>query len=227
MPLYLDYLPSLAKGLMLSLSVALLALFFSCLIGFLVALIKVSNNKPLIYIANTYTAVVRGVPDLVMMFLIFYGGQITINWIAIKLGWGYVDIDAFSAGVFTLSFIFGAFMAETFRASILAVDQHQIETAYAFGMRKHQVVKRILLPQMLLHALPGLSNNWMVLVKSTAILSVIGLQDIVFIATSATRSTHQPFIFYFIVSLAYLLITWVSLLVIRRVGKNYNIEHQT
>jgi His/Glu/Gln/Arg/opine family amino acid ABC transporter permease subunit len=219
-------LPALGSGLIVSLNVALLSLLFASIIGFLVAIAKLSKVKIIRFIATSYTVMVRGVPDLVMMFLIFYGGQIIVNNITLYLGLDYFDIDAFYAGVFTLSFIFGAFMAETFRASILALDKQQLETAYAFGMTKTQVKFRILIPQMLLHALPSFTNNWLVLIKSTAILSIIGLHDMIFVSNLASRSTHQPFIFYFLVSLAYLLITWLSIKSIRKIEDHYNMSHQ-
>ncbi len=219
-------MPTFANGLFISLSVALLSLLFSIIIGLLVAFAKLSNTIITKASANIYTLVVRGVPDLVMMFLVFYGGQIAINNIGTYYGLDYIDIDAFYAGVFTLSFIFGAFMAETFRAAILAVDKDQIETAKAFGMSKSLIIRRIIIAQMLLHALPGLTNNWLVLLKATAILSVIGLHDMVFVATVASRSTHQPFIFYFLISLVYLLLTWLSIKAINKIKQHYHVEYQ-
>ncbi len=221
-----EYLPLLFKGLLLSLSVALLSLVFSLLIGLAVALSKVKGVQPLSFCAQIYTATMRGVPDLIMMFLIFYGGQLLVNSATFYFDWEYIDIDAFTAGVVTLSLIFGAFMAETFRAAILAVDIRQIETAQAFGMSRGHILWRILIPQMTLHALPGLTNNWLVLVKATAILSVIGLHDIVFVANVASRSTHEPFVFYFAVSLAYLAVTWVSMVLLRKLGDYYHVEVQ-
>ena len=222
----LDYSSIFIDGLLVSLKVALLSLFFSLVIGFLVAFAKFSNFFIIRVIANVYTVVVRGVPDIVMMFLIFYGGQILVNNMSAYFELDYIDIDAFYAGVFTLSFIFGAFMAETFRAAILAVDKNQIEAAKAFGMNNMLVIRRIIIAQMLLHAMPGLSNNWLVLIKATAILSVIGLHDIVFVATIASRSTHQPFIFYFVVSLIYLLITWLSMNIFDLIKRHYSMQHQ-
>ena len=221
-----EYLPLLSKGLLLSLSVALLSLIFSLLIGLSVALCKIKGTQPFAFCAQIYTATMRGVPDLVMMFLIFYGGQILVNSVTLHFGWEYMDVDAFNAGVVTLSLIFGAFMAETFRAAILAVDSRQLEAAQAFGMSRGHILVRILIPQLMLHALPGLTNNWLVLVKATAILSVIGLHDIVFVANVASRSTHEPFLFYFAVSLAYLGVTWVSVRLLRRVGEYYHVDVQ-
>ncbi len=222
-----DYYDTLSQGLLLTISVALWSLLFSCIIGFVVALAKLSHTAVIKSLASLYTFVVRGIPDLVMMLLVFYGGQIAVNAITAYYGMDYIDVDAFYAGIFTLSFIFGAFMAETFRAAILAVDVAQIEAGKAFGISRFNIIRRILIPQMLLHALPGFTNNWLVLLKATAILSVIGLHDIVFVANSASRSTHQPFVFYFIVSLVYLLLTWLSIRAIRKVEDHYHLEHQT
>lgn len=211
---------------MISISVTLLSLCFSIIVGFSTAFAKLSSTRLLRYAASIYTSLVRGVSDLVMMFLIFFGMQILLNKLTDYYDLDYIDLDAFTAGVITLSFIFGAFMAETFRAAIQAVDKSQLETARAFGMSQSQVIFRILIPQMLLHALPGLSNNWLVLVKSTAILSIVGLNDMVFVASIASRSTHQPFVFYFITSVIYLAISWLSIIAVNRLARYYRLEYQ-
>jgi arginine/ornithine transport system permease protein len=114
--------------------------------------------------------------------------------------------------VLTLGFIYGAYMTETFRGAILAVPRGQLEAARAFGMRPALVVRRILLPQMLRHALPGLGNNWLVLLKATALLSVLGLDDMVRKAALAAGATRQPFTFYLAVALVFLALTTVSTL---------------
>ena len=222
----LAYLPQLLKGAGLSLQVACLSLLASCLMGFLLALCRLSNSTLLRFLATTYISIIRGVPDLVMMFLIFFGSQLLVNQLTEAYDLDYIILNAFSAGVMTLSLIYSAFMAETFRAAIQAVDAHQLEAARSFGMKESLVHRRILIPQMMLHALPGLSNNWLVLVKSTAILSVIGLQDMIYAASIASRSTHQPFFFYFIASIVYLLVTWGSVKMISKIEQHYNLGHQ-
>ena len=161
--------------------------------------------------AAVYTTLIRGVPDLVLMLLIFFGGQMLVNQIAESLGYEeYIDVSPFTAGVLTIGFIYGAYMTETFRGAILAVPPGQLEAGQAFGMSRWQVFREILLPQTIRYALPGFGNNWLVLLKTTALLSVIGLADLLFMAGKAAGSTRQPFTFYLAAALIYLLLTTVS-----------------
>jgi arginine/ornithine transport system permease protein len=204
------------QGTWVNLTAGLLSLVVAVALGILGALAKLSRNPVARGVAMVYTTLVRGVPDLVLMLLIFFGGQLLVNQLAPALGHeDYVDVDPFTAGVLTLGFIYGAYMSETFRGAILAVPAGQLEAGRAFGMRPAQVFARILLPQMLRHALPGFGNNWLVLLKGTALLSIIGLNDMVFKANQAGGSTHKPFTFLFAVALIYLAMTTVSVVALR------------
>jgi arginine/ornithine transport system permease protein len=160
------------------------------------------------------------------MLLVFFGGQMVVNRLAPALGYeNYIDISPFIAGVLTIGFIYGAYMTETFRGAILAVPAAQLEAGRAFGMRGGQVFTRILLPQMMRHALPGLGNNWLVLLKTTALLSIIGLDDMVRKASLAGGATREPFTFLFAVALIYLALTTISEIIQvwaeRRAGRPY------
>jgi His/Glu/Gln/Arg/opine family amino acid ABC transporter permease subunit len=174
-------------------------------------------------IAGVYTTIIRGVPDLVLMTIIFFGGQIVINNIGEMLGWEYIDVSPFAAGVGTIGFIYGAYMAETFRGGILAVSRGEIEAGYAFGMTPFTVFVRITLPAMVRHALPSFGNNWLVLTKATALISVIGLHDMVYNALVAGGSTRKPFTFLCVVAFLYLVITGVSDIGIRYLDKRYSV----
>ena len=203
-------------GTWVNLAAGLLSLLVAIVLGVVGALAKLSRNPVSRGVAMVYTTLIRGIPDLVLMLLVFFGGQLLVNQVAPALGHeDYVDVDPFTAGVLTLGFIYGAYMSETFRGAILAVPAGQLEAARAFGMRPFQVFARILLPQMLRHALPGFGNNWLVLLKGTALLSIIGLNDMVFKAGQAGGSTHKPFTFLFAVALIYLALTTVSVLALR------------
>ena len=204
------YWPLILKGMLVTIEVAILSLLIAMSLGMITALAKLSKSKILNKIAEVYTTLIRGMPELILMTLIFYGGQVMINNLAESLGMDYIDVDPFIAGVLTLGFIFGAYMAETFRGAIMSVDKGEIEAGYAYGMSAYQTFTRITLPAMVRHALPGFGNNWLVLVKATALVSVIGLNDMVFNAGIAGGSTRQPFTFYFAVALLYLAITAVS-----------------
>ena len=201
---------SLLQGAALTLAVALLSLLIALALGLAGAVAKLSHNPLARAVALVYTTVIRAVPDLVMMLLVFYGGQMAVNAIGERLGWGFIDIDPFVAGVLTIGFIFGAYFTEVLRGAFLAVPAGQKEAALACGMRPHQVLWRIVGPQMLRHALPGLSNNWLVMIKATAIVSVIGLSDLMNRAAQAAGSTREPFLFYGAVALMYLAFTSLS-----------------
>lgn len=167
---------------------------------------------------------IRGIPDLVLILLIFYGGQDLINRIALALGYtGYIDINPFIAGVCTMGFIFGAYLSETFRGAFMAIPAGQAEAGQAYGMSRSQVFWRILVPQMIRFALPGFTNNWLVLTKSTALISVIGLQDMMFKAKNAADATHEPFTFFLAVAVLYLMLTSVSLLVLRYLERHFSV----
>ena len=223
MLIVLDYLPLILKGMLLTVSVAFTSLLISILLGMIGALAKLSRSRIAQTIAGIYTTVIRGIPDLVLMTLIFFGGQILVNNIGEKLGWEYIDVNPFIAGVITIGFIFGAYMAESFRGGILAVSRGEIEAGYAFGMTPLKVFMRITLPAMVRHALPSFGNNWLVLTKATALVSVIGLQDLVYNASVAGGSTRKPFTFFLTAAFLYLIITGVSDIGVRWLDKRYSV----
>jgi arginine/ornithine transport system permease protein len=218
------FLPSILEGMLLTMAVALCSLAIALIFGLLGAAAKLSKSRPLVWLATTYTTIIRGVPDLVLMLLIFYGGQIFVNSMAAKLGYsGYIDINPFIAGVLTIGFIFGAYLTETFRGAIMAIPAGQREAGIAYGMTKLQAFVRITLPQMVRLAIPGFKNNWLVLVKSTALVSVIGLSDMLQRAGMAAGSTREPFTFYAAVAFLYLVITAVSIVLLDALEKRYSL----
>lgn len=235
---------SLLEGAWVTLQVALLSLALAVLLGILGALAKLSSVSWLRAIATTYTTVIRGIPDLVLMMLIFYGGQMLLNNSLYGINewfndyftgqdpnheWtqylpDYIDVSPFIAGVLTIGFIFGAYMAETFRGAILAVDSGELEAAKAYGMGGFLSFRRILLPQMIRHALPGFGNNWLVLLKTTALVSIIGLDDMVRKGALAAGSTQMPFTFYLTVALIFLLFTSVSTTGLKWMERRFSIH---
>lgn len=217
------YFPLILKGMLLTVEVAFLSLLISILLGMIGALAKLSKSRIAKSIAGTYTTIIRGIPDLVLMTIIFFGGQILVNDLGEKLGWDYIDVSPFVAGVLTIGFIFGAYMTESFRGGILAVSRGEIEAGYAFGMTPFKVFLRITLPAMVRHALPGFGNNWLVLAKTTALVSVIGLQDMVYKASLAGGSTRKPFTFYCVVAFLFLIITGVSDVGVRWLDRRFSV----
>lgn len=216
------YLPSILEGTVLTLQVALASLVVSVVLGLIGALFKMAPSKPLVWLAELYSTVVRGIPDLVWMLLLFFGVQMLINEFCTRMGWPAPEIDAFFAGVMTIGFIFGAYMTETFRGAIMAVPKGQMEAGLAYGMSPLRVFFRITFPQMVRFALPSFSNNWLVLVKSTALVSVIGLNDVMYRADTAKSITQEPFTVYAIVGLIFLAITSVSDFALKRLEKRYS-----
>ncbi|AGH36185.1 ABC transporter permease [Acinetobacter baumannii] len=216
------YGPLLLSGTWMTIQLALLSLLLSVIIGLIGASSKLSNIKALRYIATAYTTLIRSVPDLVIMLLLFYSLQLGLNQITEALQMDQIDINPFVAGVITLAFIYGAYFTETFRGAFQSVPRGQIEAAMAYGMTPWQVFHRILFPQMMRFALPGIGNNWQVLIKATALVSIIGLTDIVKITQDAGRSTMQLFFFSIVAAAIYLAITTVSNLILIWLERHYS-----
>jgi len=200
------------EGLRVTLSVASVSLAIACVIGLIGASAKVYGGKAARLSAVAYTTTVRALPDLLVMLVVFYGGQILLNSISETYGWGYLDVDPYIAGVSTIGFVFGAYLTETFRGAILSVPAGQIEAGFAYGLSRWQVASYILLPQMIRHAVPGLTNTWLVMLKATALVSIIGLDDMVHRAGLASAATREPFTFYALIGLIYLAVTTFSVL---------------
>ena len=218
-----EYRDVIISGALVTISLALLTLFLSILCGLVGAFLKMSQSALLRWIGNTYVTLIRSVPELVLMMLIFYGGQVALNRLGAATGlWDYIEVNQFLAGVLTLGFIFGAYMAETFRGAIMAIPKGQLEAAVAAGMTPRKVFTVVTWPLMVRYALPSFANNWLVLVKSTALVSVIGLHDLVWNAVAAGRSVQQLFSFMIAVLLIYLVITAISDVALRLIDRKYS-----
>jgi arginine/ornithine transport system permease protein len=242
------YGPSIFNGAIITIQLALFSLVIAVILGLVTAVARYSGGKLASTLAVSYTSLVRGVPDLVLMMLMYFGLQVGLNsfseWLYelhenyaindfyLAHGWTtlstfyddglYINIDEFNAGVLTIGFIFGAYMAETFRGALLSVDKGQIEAATAYGMSEWRIFRRVMFPQMMRFALPGIGNNWLVLVKTTALVSVIGLSDMVKLAKEAAMTTYQPFVFFIPVALVYLAITTVSEIALKYLERHYS-----
>lgn len=211
------------KGALVTLELALASVALSVLIGLAGAGAKLSNNRPLTLLFEGYTTLIRGVPDLVLMLLIFYGLQMLLNGITDALGMAQFDIDPMIAGIITLGFIYGAYFTETFRGAYLAVPKGHIEAATAFGFTGAQTFRRILFPAMMRFALPGIGNNWQVILKATALVSLLGLEDVVKATQLAGKSTWQPFYFAIVAGIIYLVFTTVSNGVLLWLERRYSV----
>jgi histidine transport system permease protein len=208
--------PLLLQGSWMTVKLSFLCLLLSVVLGLIGASAKLSKSALLRVPAQAYTTLIRGVPDLVLMLLIFYSLQTWLANLTSAMGWDYIEINPFSAGVITLGFIYGAYFTETFRGSILAVPRGQMEAATAYGLTRAQRFRFVLFPQLMRFALPGIGNNWMVILKATALVSIIGLADLVKVAQDAGKSSYQLFFFLVLAALIYLVITTASNYVLRR-----------
>ena len=221
------YLIGILHGSVLVLEVALGSLLVAVVLGLAGAMAKLSGHRPAVWLATVYSTLVRGIPDLVLMLLIFYGGQIGLNWVLESVGFeDALEIDPFVSGVLTIGFIYGAYMTETFRGAILAIPPGQMEAGRAYGMGAVQIFVRITLPQMVRLALPGFTNNWLVLMKATALVSLLGLQDMTYLAKQAGAAArgeiaNAPLLFFAFTALIYLVFTSVSLVLLRLLEKKY------
>jgi len=211
------------QGALVTLELALSSVVLAVLIGLAGAAGKLSGNRALALLFEAYTTLIRGVPDLVLMLLIFYGLQIALNSITDAMGLAQFDIDPMIAGIITLGFIYGAYFTETFRGAFLAVPRGHIEAATAFGFTARQTFVRILFPAMMRFALPGIGNNWQVILKATALVSLLGLEDVVKATQLAGKSTWEPFYFAIVCGVIYLVFTTVSNGVLLLLERRYSV----
>ncbi|RML41192.1 Histidine ABC transporter, permease protein [Pseudomonas syringae pv. ribicola] len=213
--------PLLLEGTWITIKLAVLSLALSILLGLVGASAKLSSSALLRVPAQIYTTLIRGIPDLVLMLLIFYSLQTWLTMLTDAMEWEYIEINPFGAGVITLGFIYGAYFTETFRGAILSVPRGQVEAATAYGLKRGQRFRYVVFPQMMRYALPGIGNNWQVLLKATALVSIIGLADLVKASQDAGKSTYQLFYFLVLAALIYLMITSASNFALRWAERHY------
>ena len=219
-----DYATAILSAGSTTLLVALLSLLVATLLGLAAAFAKLSASALLRSIAGMYTFVVRGFPDLVVMLLVFYSLPALLNQWADALGWDIrIEFSPLVAGIATLGVIFGAYMTETFKTALQNIPRGQVEAAIAYGLTRRRMFTHIMLPQLVRLALPGFTNNWLVLAKGTALVSLIGLQDVMFRAKGAAEATAMPFTFYLIAAGFYLALTVVSMLLLTLVARRFDV----
>jgi len=197
------------------------------IIGFLFALIftplKLSKYKILNLIGNFYTTVIRGVPELLVIYLFFFGGSGAVMYVASIFGYfEYIEINAFITGSFAIGIISGAYSTEVFRGAIQSIDKGQFEASKVLGFNKYIHFFKVIMPQMLRLALPNLSNVWQITLKDTSLISVTGLVEIMRQSYIAAGSTRDPLLFYSFAAVLYLLLTFISMKFLNRLEKNYS-----
>ena len=185
--------------------------------------LKLSKNKLLNFIANSYTTVIRGVPELLVIYLFFFGGTGAVMYVASIFGYNeYIEINAFITGAFAIGIISGAYSTEVFRGAVQSIDKGQCEAAKVLGLSKFAQFFKIILPQVLRLAIPNLSNVWQITLKDTSLISVTGLVEIMRQSYIAAGSTRDPLFFYSFAAVLYLLLTYFSMKLINRLEIKYS-----
>ncbi len=215
-----DFSVSILAAGSTTLLLALCSIVLATAIGLAGAFAKLSESRTLRRTASVYTFVIRGIPDLVWMLLVFYSLPSLLNQMADAIAWDiHFEFPPIGAAIATLGLIFGAYMTETFRTALLNIPKGQVEAALAYGIPRTRIFLAIILPQLTRLALPGFTNNWLVLAKATALASLIGLHDVMFRAKGAAEATSMPFTFYLVAAGFYLSVTLCSMIGLSYVAK--------
>jgi octopine/nopaline transport system permease protein len=205
----------LAAGM--TLAVATCGFLIGALIGTGTAFAKLSDSLVARALADGYTTVLRGVPDLLVIYLFYFGGSAALGAIGSLFGAsGFIGMPAFVTGALAIGVVSGAYQAEVYRGAYKALARGEIEAAKAVGMPRPLMFRRIIAPQVLRYAIPGLGNVWQLVLKESALISVTGLVELLRQSQVAAGSTRRPFDFYLTAAALYLLITWVSTVLFQR-----------
>lgn len=201
----------MVRGAGWTLLVAVLAFALGIVLGAGGAAVKLSRVPFVPVLGDLYTTLVRGVPDLITIYIIFFGGGQAAMAVARLFGYtGYIEFNALTTGVLALGFISGAYSTEVIRGAVMAVPKGQIEAAKACGMSRWVLFRRIMVPQVARYALPGLGNVWQLTLKDTSLISVVGLTEIMRQAFVASGSTKEPFTFFVTAAVLYMVLTSLS-----------------
>ncbi|ESR26737.1 ABC transporter permease [Lutibaculum baratangense] len=209
----------IARGVLVTVTLALATLPFGLAIGLVVALGKNSEEPTLRSAANVYTTIFRGLPELLTLFLVFYGVQIGFTRLLAPFTDARVELSPFLAGMIALGLVFSSYASEVFLSAFRGIPVGQYEAGRALGLRPWQTGRLVILPQLIRLALPGLSNLWLILLKDTALVSVIGLSDLVRESGVAARVTREPFFFFAVACLIYLTLSILSSFALGAIGR--------
>lgn len=206
------FTPALIFGTLMTIKMAFSALALGLLLGMAGALAKTSSSSFLRWLGNCYSSVVRGVPELLWVLLMYFGTVNAMRTLGAALGMPDLALSPFAAGTLALGMCFGAYATEVFRGALIAIPVGQGEAGRALGMGRVRVFFSILLPQMWRIALPALGNLFMILMKDTALVSVIGMGELMRTTQRAVTVTREPFTFYLTAALIYLMLTVISMI---------------
>ena len=209
----------IASGIWITVSLGLATLPFGLMLGFLLAM-GINAKEPTVRTsAKIFTTIFRGLPELLTLFIVYYGGQILINLLFQKVFGIQVEVNSFIAGMIALSFVFASYSSEVFLSAFKGINQGQYEGAYALGLSWSKTMRLVIMPQLIKLALPGLSNLWLILLKETSLVSVIGLADTMRQTGLAARNTKEAFMFFAIACVIYLVLTFVSSIGLEKIEK--------
>ncbi|NTF32010.1 ABC transporter permease [Rhizobium skierniewicense] len=201
----------IAFGVKITMSVALATLPVGLTLGFLIALAAQSSEKSLRLAAGVYTTIFRGLPELLTLFIVYYGIQMLLQSVGGYIGFtGPIEINAFVAGMIALSVVFSSYASEVLLSAFRAIPKGQYEAGDALGLPRSRTMVLIIIPQLVRIALPGMTNLWMILLKDTSYVSIIGLSDILRQTGIAARVSKEAFFFYGIACLLYLMLALIS-----------------
>ena len=213
----------LFRATLMTIAVSITAMIIGFSFAAIFTPLKLSKYKSLNLVANIYTTVIRGVPELLVIYLFFFGGSGAIMFVASMFGYNdYIEINAFVTGSFAIGIISGAYSTEVFRGAIQSIDKGQFEAAKVLGFSKFKQFYKIILPQMLRLAIPNLSNVWQITLKDTSLISVTGLVEIMRQSYIAAGSTRDPLFFYSFAAILYLLLTFLSMKLINKLEVKYS-----
>ena len=213
----------LFTAFLMTIAVSITAMLIGILFSIIFTPLKLSNNKIFNFIANFYTTVIRGVPELLVIYLFFFGGTGAVMFVASMFGYNeYIEINAFITGSFAIGIISGAYSTEVFRGAIQSIDRGQFEACKTLGFKKYIYFYKVIVPQMLRLAIPNLSNVWQITLKDTSLISVTGLVEIMRQSYIAAGSTRDPLFFYSFAAILYLILTFLSMKILNQIEKNYN-----
>src|SRR5450759_2286103 len=194
----------LLQAALMTVAVSCVAFALGSLLGALIAWARIEGNRGLQLAADAYTTVLRGIPDLLVIYLLYFGGSTALTALAHALGAnGFVGVDAFPAGAIAVGIISGAYQSEVYRGAFAAISSGELEAARAVGMPRWLMFRRIIVAQALRFAIPGLGNVWQLALKESALISVVGLTEILRQAQVGAGSTRQPFAFFITAALLY------------------------
>jgi octopine/nopaline transport system permease protein len=207
----------------MTLCVTATALAIGAVLGAGIAAAKLSGNVLLATLGNIYTTVFRGVPELLIIYLIYFGGSSAITSMGKAMGYeGFLGLPSFLAGALAVGIISGAYQAEVFRGAFQAISKGELEAASAIGMPQSLRFRRIIIPQVLRLAIPGLGNVWQLSLKDSALISVTGLAELMRTSQVAAGSTRQYFLFFIVGGALYLILTSLSDRVFNRAERRAN-----